>query len=998
LDSLLEANLDEDDKIILSTYLSEFSEGSCDLSELLTNLLQNLLIKLPNSMIKYKLLAYIRQLYIEPKYGGYKWSSLDQSLLNCDRRQFGADFDGKCGLGDWRSMGAMGTKEQLDLRLFEAMMRRYLVASNALMLGRPLSTSAAAAAAAASARGSLGASANAQPAAGGGWRSWRSRRSRDQRRVSGEPRRPLSASQAAPLADCYCADHPQAADTARLGRSEPAASSERARNLSALGETDRPQLMMDSPPPLPPPFMFGPPIDYRFGSGGGDSGGGRIDALGQHEPQSAQPQAANSLKFEERQLEQQRQQQQHQQQPFNGSWAQFFSQPADRVSEASIKPLVPSEASAYEPDVPDADWLAPCELVMGEARANIGRRPPISGQPALSYLKSGASFKQQIDCELGQGARKQQSQSGSRWLTPSPLSANNEPTFSHFHPVNASTSSLNLSTGNQGHQLLVANSRPASLIDGMAAAGSQVSLLSELTSANETSCHLQRNRVADFKRRASNLDNISLNFNAHPHNLDAEPMLVGRQRLGFAAGELAPYSRLNQPHPSAARWASSECNLSQLATCNGATNPRQGRYTNPSFERGGFGVNQRPIGADPRQHPRESYHLDCASSLRPNNQYQGDSMLDVDQRELNEMAAMYPGLVGHDFCELQRGATSLEAFSIVAASQPCSPRAQNSPPGALLKANELATCGRCRSITQRRPIGGSQSARLADEAAPSLSRQLGPRVATNWPYSGGSADANRCFDCWQTERQKPHCSLPLELQNFQPTRLRKEQLEPEGPSSWKWRARHKEPERQGEGLERMEPQWSPEGLDGYEDSSRSVLASQTLSLPASPLLHDKWTQQDADRWRRCATGAQGQVQQQWQWQLGPANHRSRRHRRQQQASSGPNRQRTRRQPSSSEGNQLKDAALAGAINSCTIYDPNKLNLNEHNNDDDVDVDDDYDDDDDDNGDDHSAAESELSGGVSLVPIQAKGRLPLSVAEQVSKAPLLSHFYLRGPKF
>lgn len=151
LDSFIEQYLDESDKLNLSYYLNEFETNNCDLSDLLANLLQNLLIKLPNAFVKYKLLDYIKQIYVEPamrslntsdRANGNDDNGLVVALNGKQSNDLPAiDLNGNENLVP-TTIAATTTiesnhldsnKHQVDLRLFEAMQWRYLLASNALM-------------------------------------------------------------------------------------------------------------------------------------------------------------------------------------------------------------------------------------------------------------------------------------------------------------------------------------------------------------------------------------------------------------------------------------------------------------------------------------------------------------------------------------------------------------------------------------------------------------------------------------------------------------------------------------------------------------------------------------------------------------------------------------------------------------------------------------------------------------------------------------------------
>lgn len=98
--------LEPNDICKMWTRLHEYDAGRCDLSELLTSLIQNHLIKLADARLKYKLLAYVKLLHVDPKL------SSQQTLAQTSM---------------------LSTKRQLDVRLYEAMLRRYLLASHSLV-------------------------------------------------------------------------------------------------------------------------------------------------------------------------------------------------------------------------------------------------------------------------------------------------------------------------------------------------------------------------------------------------------------------------------------------------------------------------------------------------------------------------------------------------------------------------------------------------------------------------------------------------------------------------------------------------------------------------------------------------------------------------------------------------------------------------------------------------------------------------------------------------
>lgn len=111
-------NLNDDDKSTLSILLNEFESNSCDLSELLNNLLQHVLAKMTNPMSKHRLLSLIKSIYIEP-------------LIEAATQDGQPDDTCESINGRRLSMNSAG-KLQLDLRLFEAMIQRYLIASRVL--------------------------------------------------------------------------------------------------------------------------------------------------------------------------------------------------------------------------------------------------------------------------------------------------------------------------------------------------------------------------------------------------------------------------------------------------------------------------------------------------------------------------------------------------------------------------------------------------------------------------------------------------------------------------------------------------------------------------------------------------------------------------------------------------------------------------------------------------------------------------------------------------
>lgn len=115
LDTLVGAHLDAQDTINLSYYLNEYETSACDLSELLSNLMEHLLVKLPDPMIKYRFLNCIKRLYV------------DQS--DCDE---GFDEPIRFAANANNMSPTSADKRQLDHRLFEATARRFLVASSLL--------------------------------------------------------------------------------------------------------------------------------------------------------------------------------------------------------------------------------------------------------------------------------------------------------------------------------------------------------------------------------------------------------------------------------------------------------------------------------------------------------------------------------------------------------------------------------------------------------------------------------------------------------------------------------------------------------------------------------------------------------------------------------------------------------------------------------------------------------------------------------------------------
>lgn len=116
LDQLTRDHLGPLDTLNLSFYLNEFETSSCDLSDLLSNLMQNVLVKLPDPMIKYRFLNCIKRLYVD---------QTDQQRVSDE------GFDEDELSGSFRS-NLSPAKRQLDQRLFEATTRRYLVASSLL--------------------------------------------------------------------------------------------------------------------------------------------------------------------------------------------------------------------------------------------------------------------------------------------------------------------------------------------------------------------------------------------------------------------------------------------------------------------------------------------------------------------------------------------------------------------------------------------------------------------------------------------------------------------------------------------------------------------------------------------------------------------------------------------------------------------------------------------------------------------------------------------------
>lgn len=113
-DDFVDHNLSEDDKITLSYYLNEFETRTCDLSDLLANVSSNLLIKLSNPLMKFKLLNYIRLLYLEHGYNTNRFKQNSTHKEPIENQDDDDDDDGQ---------------RKLDLRLFNALARRYLVAS-----------------------------------------------------------------------------------------------------------------------------------------------------------------------------------------------------------------------------------------------------------------------------------------------------------------------------------------------------------------------------------------------------------------------------------------------------------------------------------------------------------------------------------------------------------------------------------------------------------------------------------------------------------------------------------------------------------------------------------------------------------------------------------------------------------------------------------------------------------------------------------------------------